>query len=237
MSKYSRTHALREHISSLFAAVALVAFLPIAAGVAGSAIQGPSGGGGTPPALPIEAARIEYGVIPNLFFSLPGVTVTAGGTTLGTNTLRAAPIVFGVDGTVSVLGIIVGIGVPTAVVRVGLYESGDDGMPSTLLVESGELDCSTNTRKLTTGLSAAVRADRTYWWAALGGTANASLIFPSTAERLPAILVTAASTTGALFGHLAVAQAYGALPATWPSGAATNAAVNAIPMPLIGVSR
>lgn len=188
-------------------------------------------------AVPIEAARIAYGAIADTFYSFTGITSVASSTSVTNNVLRARPIVFGVSGVVSALGLVVGTGVATSVIRLGLYSMGPDGLPLSMLLDSGEIDCSTNTRKLVAGLSLSVDAGSAYWVASLSGVATPNLSAPNALERLPIVNSSAAATTAAMIGHVSVAQAYGALPATWPAGTALQTTVNAIPVPLIGVSR
>lgn len=187
-------------------------------------------------ALPEMAARIASSALSDAFVTFPGVSAYVGGTGLSTGQLRAKPIVFGRSGTLSSIGLICSSGVSNAKARIGLYEAGSDGYPSSLVAESAELDCSTNTRKLTTGLSVAIVAGKAYWVAFLGGTAAPNLAHLNTALNVGTIVAASGATSATNIVGITVAQAYGALPSTFPAGAVGTSNSNVIPVPLLGVS-
>lgn len=185
---------------------------------------------------PIEAGFISDSALTNAFLTFSGTTSYATGTGLGTGTLRARPLVVGRDCTLTAIGLIVNTGAANAKARIGIYESDAAGGPGSLLVDSGEFDCSTNQRKLTTGLSVALSASKVYWVAAIGGTASATFaLVSSSAVLLNTMTAAASATTGSVFAAVTVAQAYGALPSTFPAGYAAATSVN-IPIPLLRVS-
>lgn len=187
-------------------------------------------------AVPIEAAWIAATAIPDAFATFVGPLGYNNSTSLGTGTLRARPWVAGRDGTVTSLGTVCAVGVATSVVRIGIYEAGADGYPAGLVVESGELDCSTAGRKLGTGLSEALDPSKVYWLAALGGVAAANLRLIGTQLSIGMAFVGAADATVTPPNGIAVAQSYGALPATFPAGAASNGNTQNIPIMLVGIA-
>ena len=191
----------------------------------------------TPPgAVPVEAAHLATTALTDVFATYPNIIGYTAGTGLSTNTLRARPFVVGRDCTLSSIGAICSTGVGTSKLRVGIYESGSDGYPAALVVDSGEFDCSTNGRKLTTSLSIALKAGKTYWFAALGGTAAPNLAVLNTNLSIGMIVATAAGTAGTLMVGLSVSQSYGTLPSTFPAGAGTLSTTSSLPIPLLGVS-
>lgn len=199
----------------------------------GTDIVGAAAGGG---AVPIEAAFISSSALTNAFATFGGVPSYTSGTGVSTGNLRARPIVFGRDCTLTSIGLICATGVANAKARCGLYEAGADGYPATLVAESAELDCSTNGRKLTTGLSVAISASKAYWFVAIGGTAAPNLVASSGLPGLNTIVAASGATSGAVTMLISVAQAYGALPSTYPSGAATVSNALLMPIALCGVS-
>lgn len=184
----------------------------------------------------LESNHIASGVISDIFLSFGQIAAFTAGNGLGINTLRAKPLVVGRDCTLSSLGLIVATGVATSVCRVGIYAAGSDGYPTTLLVESGEIDCSTNTRKLTTGLSQALSAGVAYWVAFLGGVAAPNLARTNTAVGFGQVVCASGSIAATAVTEINVAQSYGTMPTIFPSGAATGASATTMPVPLLGVT-
>lgn len=187
-------------------------------------------------AVPFEASHIAPTALADAFATFPYVTGYTAGTGLGTDTIRARPMVFGRDCTLSSLGMICATGVATSVARCALYESGADGYPATLVAQSGALDCSTNTRKLTTGLSVSLSASKSYWFAAIGGVAAPNLVRLNSANSIGTIVATAAGIAGTLVIGLEVAQAFGEFPATFPAGAVGFSSASVMPVALCGVT-
>lgn len=199
----------------------------------GSTIIGAAGGG----AVPLAAGHLATSLITDLFVTLPATGYTTG-TGASTGSLRGRPITFGRDCTLSSIGLVCAVGVATAKARVGLWEVGSDGYPTSLVVESGELDCSTSGRKLTTGLSVSLLASKTYFFATLGGTANPNLVVFNNTSPLNTghVTATAAGTSFGVPAGFQVAQAYGEMPTTFPAGAAVQNTPANIAAPIFGVT-
>jgi len=185
--------------------------------------------------VPVEASGAVGNILTNGFTTMPGILSYTTGTGLSTAALRARPVVFGRSGTLTQLGMVCATGVATAKARIGLYDSDANGGPGTLLVDSGEFDCASNGRKLTTGLSVAISAGKVYWFAAIGGTAAPNLALISTAVFMNAMVAASGATAGSVCVAVSVAQSYGALPGTFPAGYTAQTAVN-LPIPLFTVT-
>lgn len=183
----------------------------------------------------VEAVRIADGVITNYFFAQAGVSVTAASVAPSTNVMRARPIVFGRNGTITSLGVMIAGAVVNAVGRVAIYEAGADGAPSTLVVESGQLNLATQGRKSATGLNTRVSSASRYWAVYLGGVAAANIQSQNTSTTI-GFVGTAAGTSLTNVRLLTVAQAYGTMPAVFPAGAAVSGTDNLMPIVLCGVS-
>lgn len=187
-------------------------------------------------AVPVEAARVNATTLADVFVTFPYVTSFSTNTGISTGQLRARPIVFGRDCTLTSIGVDCSVGVANAKARCGLYEMSADGSTLTLVAESDELDCSTNGRKLTTGLSVALSASKGYWAAAIGGTAAPNLVTIGSANSIGTVVVASGATNISVMTGITVAQAFGALPATFPSGFAAFASATVMPAVLCGVT-
>lgn len=187
-------------------------------------------------AVPVEAARLAFGQVADLYMTTPGIITETTSTSPSTGNIRARPIVFGRDGTITSLGVTVNTGAANAKGRVGIWLAGADGYPTTLVGESGELDLSTTGRKAATGLSIAVSASSSYWLGYLGGTAAATLVVANSIVTLGSVVATAAGTTVTRVNLLSVAQAYGAMPSSFPTGASAQTSTALLPVVLVAVS-
>lgn len=192
-----------------------------------------SGGG----AVPRDAAWISQAALgANGFATFPYVTTHTTGTALSTGALRARPWVVGRSATLTGLGLVVSGNVASAVARIGIYDSNANGYPGTLLAESGELDCATTGRKLTTGLSVALDVSKVYWIAFLGGVAAPNLAVLNSATTVGFCLASSVASSVSVAHGLTVAQTYGPLPASYPAGASDINSATQIPVPLLLVS-
>lgn len=187
-------------------------------------------------AVPVEAARVNATTLADVFATFTGIPSYSNGTGISTGNLRARPIVFGRDCTLNSIGLICATGVATSKARCGLYEASADGATLTLVAESAELDCATNGRKLTAGLSVALSASKAYWAAVIGGTAAPNLVTIGAGDNVGTIIATAAGIGGTVMAGITVAQAFGALPTTFPSGFASATSATLIPVVLCGIT-
>jgi hypothetical protein len=144
------------------------------------------------------------------------------GASVGTNSIKAVPFVWGNGFPVATIGCNVTTGVGTSKARVGIYECNNDvgGVfePTNLIVGSGELDCSGIAMVTTTGLSASLEPGHVYYAAFLSYTAAATVSTIPVAG-MNTILE---SVAGAFTTHLSVAYTSASssvgLPAVFPSG-------------------
>jgi hypothetical protein len=115
--------------------------------------------------------------------------------------------------------------------RVGIYNSTSEQniYPSTLVVDGGDFSTATATVKSTT-ISVNLVPSRLYWLVHLCGTGAATLRAVGLTSAPNIGLNNTLPTTPNV--GISVAQAYGALPATFPAG---GTAITAVPIPLIAV--
>lgn len=148
-------------------------------------------------------------------------SITTGTPTAGN--MRAVPFMSGSGGTLDRLG----IEVTTAVagnMRIGIYGNTSDTYlyPASLLVDSGNLDTSTTGMK-TAVINVTLNANSLYWFVILNDAAPSIRYLGNGC----AMLLGVGSTIGAtMFGHLSVAQTFGALPATFTTGGSPVASSN-----------
>jgi hypothetical protein len=97
-------------------------------------------------------------------YTLPGTVSANGLSTLagGANRIDLAPFILGADITVVSVSLNVTAAVASALAKIILYESDEFGRPSTLILETTDLDCSTTGFK-GVACSVPLRAGRTYW--------------------------------------------------------------------------
>jgi hypothetical protein len=114
------------------------------------------------------------------------------------------------------------------VARAGIYNSTSRSniYPTTLVVDGGEISTATTGVKIAT-ISTSIVEGSLYWFAYLTGTLAATLRTCPSGTNLNSILGYPATLGGVgAFSGLTVAQAYGAMPGTFPGGGvmATSAA-------------
>lgn len=154
---------------------------------------------------------------------------TSGGATVtpAVDTLYAVPFWSGSGGTLDRLALQVTTLAASGTARVGIYatKARSNIYPGALVAGSAQLDTSTTGVKADTGYTASLEPNRYYWAVVLTGTA-APVIRGIGVASTQTILGVTSTSFSADQTMLTVAQAYGALPATFPAGAtATSAAV------------
>lgn len=167
---------------------------------------------------PSHSSYLARGTSPlNLLYAGAVAQAVLTTTGFGRNNIVAYPLVIGARVKADAIHFEVTTGVATAVARVGLYRNTGPGRkyPSTLLIDSGEKDCSTSGVKSTTGLGV-VLAPGLYWVCYIAGveTPTVRAILTSTAGGHHFGF----ASTLAFNGRLIKAQSYEALPATFYSG-------------------
>jgi hypothetical protein len=106
-----------------------------------------------------------------LYYAANSPTVTTSTTTLSSLRLQAIAISRAV--TVDRIGVEVTTGVATSVTRMGIYQDDGTGYPSTLILDAGTIDASTNGYKEIT-ISQALAAGN-YWIGAVNQVADATM--------------------------------------------------------------
>lgn len=139
--------------------------------------------------------------------------------------IRGYPLVVGRSGVIDRIAVEVTGNVATAVGRCGIYRATSiiNLYPSSLVVESGELDVSSTGIKAVT-VSAFLEAGL-YWMVFLGGVANGNMRRPAVSGEAP--LLGAPTTLGANPNNRIEATfAYAALPSTFPASAVMSTSAN-----------
>lgn len=166
---------------------------------------------------------------PSLGYSNANIT-----TVPAASTLLALPFWSGAGGVVSEIGFSVAVvGAAGSFSRVGIYDS-EPGIPKprTLIVDGGQIDTNASTgSKLTTGLAVKLDAHKLYH---LVFQTNA---FPPTvsgvASSIPIYGMTLPLSD---YRGWSVAQAFGALPPTWPAGSVLFGGGNSSPIVIVRFS-
>lgn len=144
------------------------------------------------------------------------------GASVGTNSIKAVPFVWGSGFQIATVGCNVTTGVATSKARVGVYDCVDDGAgnlePGTLVAGSGELDCSTTGMKTTADLAAQMEPGRVYYAAFLAYTAAATVSTIPVAGMAPTLETNAAAFTTHLSVAYTAASSSVGLPSAFPSG-------------------
>jgi len=101
---------------------------------------------------------------------------STGSTPAGLNTMSVSAFMVEYSIAVAGLGVNVNSTVANAVMRLGIYSDGGAGIPTTLVVDAGTVDCHTATGfvETTTGLPVTLTPG-VYWIAAVAQTANANI--------------------------------------------------------------
>lgn len=180
---------------------------------------GPSGGGGGGSSIasintnalfpPIADAAAGTNIY-NLWHPLVG---SASASATVANTLFLTPAVMPETSTVDEMGLYITAGTASSTFRMGLYNRGDDGLPTTLVLDSGEIDSATSsTLEVNTGLSTEV--DEGGYW--IGYLFSAAISCQGmVAANSITMMTTETLGSGAVpgTGFLQKSQAYGAMPA------------------------
>jgi hypothetical protein len=167
-------------------------------------------------------------------YYLAGLAASAalGTATPAIGTLIAVPFHSGRGGVIDRLAFTVtGVGGAGSVARVGIYlpTSASDLTPAGLVLDGGEFDSNSTGLKAAT-VSQALSPDGLYWFAYLCGVAAPTIRAVPVGDAFPILGVNNAFGTTPILGWT-VAQAYGALPATFPAGATGHVTAT----PAIGV--
>lgn len=174
---------------------------------------------------PSLTSYFQRGTTPNeIWYALGTQNQTVfGASTYSDNVLFASA--FTVSRTVKIDSLALEITAGNAASRVarnGIYKATGiaNVYPSSLVVDSGELDCSTAGVKAVTGLSVTL-SPGAYWVVHLSN--HASLTFRVIAPAGGDSILGAPSTIATTLNFVSVAFAYAALPATFPGGAVSSA--------------
>lgn len=152
------------------------------------------------------------------------------GATMANNILTAAPFVISRGSTVDRIGMEVVTGGTASVARIGIYNSTSpiNLYPSSLVVDSGEMD--TTTAGVKSASISQVLQPGLYWLAHLSSaTAAATIRDASLANYYPIFGMTTAMPTQAEVG-LTVSQTYGALPSSFTASATTFSDTGTFPV-------
>ncbi len=146
----------------------------------------------------------------------------AGSAAWALGNMYASPLAIGRSGKLDRIAFETTANVPTSVARVGLYRatSNSNIYPAERLADGGEQDCNAGPGIKSTTISVDVTPGL-YWLVMLAGVAAPTL------RRIPGggltpIIGVPGALGAAPYSYLVVAQAYGAMPATYPAGGALN---------------
>lgn len=183
--------------------------------------------GGTAGQIPVKSSGVDYAVEWGSVFrglSLPlkpvaGVIIgpATSGAALGTvaqvaNRNTIAPFVAAFDLTIDQVGISVSTGVAGSTAKVVIYNADADGRPTTVVAESGTIDCATSSTTLFTALNVSFVAGRIYW---IGVRSSANQTLRSLpAAAFPVLSYTSAATP-VIQTTLAKTETYGNAASTW----------------------
>ena len=168
------------------------------------------------------------------------VNQTAYGTAAPTvGSLRAFPIVIGRSGTVDRVAFeVTTVGGAGAVARAGIYncnQTPPNYYPTSLLVDTGEFATDSGTTKVYTPSTAIYVSAGIYWVCMLQGVNAATVRTASAASMMPFSGIPSTMGANPTRGWQ-VAQAYGALPSTFPAGAVLNTSSSSSPLVHIRLS-
>lgn len=169
-------------------------------------------------------------IVTNNYYLSPYATPTSStDDTIDADVLRAFPIHFSHTVTWTRIGLYIATPSGSAVekVRLGIYSSGADNLPSALVVDSGELGLNSSGEVEAT-ISASLQANTLYWIASLTNDPGTTTVVSKTASggssqayaQDRTIFMTGTPTfTYGISAYVSASQAYGALPATFPTPA------------------
>lgn len=134
-------------------------------------------------------------------------------------TMYAAPFIAASSVTWTKIGIYCSVGQAGKKARLGIYSTGTDGLPGTLVVDAGEVDLSSNDTECEATISQALTANTLYWLAvvAQSGTAELMVGDKSMSGHDLRFMFGDGAVGGALAVGAAVGQTYGALPSSFGS--------------------
>lgn len=162
--------------------------------------------------------------------------VTAGSTStasLATGSLKASPFIVSRAMTLDAIYAEVTTFGASSKVRLGVYADNGSGYPASLVAGSAEIDAGSNGVKSDATYSASLTPGL-YWLACLGGTAACTYRAEGGTSYYPAVLGFDAAMGGTVRqAYWVVAQAYGALPGSFPAGATINNTGTNIPLVLV----
>ena len=148
--------------------------------------------------------------------------------------MRAVPFMSGRGGVIDRIAFNVTVAVASSVARVGIYTatSAENLYPDSLVIDGGEHATSSIGAKTAT-ISQPLQPNTLYWFVHLGGVGSPTILGLGAGSCMS--LLGRPSTLGANTStNLTVAQTYGALPASFPSGAAV--ASSTIPLIVVRYS-
>jgi hypothetical protein len=158
----------------------------------------------------------------------PGVAGGGGiysAVNLSNDSLFAIPFVSPRAATIDRLAFWVTLaGGSTSLARVGIYDStsATNIYPNALVVDAGEQNCQSTGLK-SANVDVTLEPDRLYWAVYLeGGTSGTHQIYRST-RFLDVLGIVTTTNPSSAATNLFIAQAYGALPSTFPASAAKSA--------------
>lgn len=146
--------------------------------------------------------------------------------TLVSNTIYATPFwVADQSYLIDEIGIVVATGIANAKARAGIYFSGPNNYPSSLLIETNELDCGSTGAK-SSSVNGNLYKERLYWFVCL---ANDGIGVRGVSQNkiLGIFLGYQATGGGGLIYH---SQAFGSLPSTFPSSSPTYPVSGNVPL-------
>jgi hypothetical protein len=138
---------------------------------------------------------------------------------MAVDTLRAIPFVSTPSGTIGRFGFEVTTAAASSVGRCGIYTVVNSGAlyPNALVVETGELSCATTGEKAVT-TTTVLEPNTVYFAAFLFGTATPTVRIHSS-THCPQLFGVPSTFGSSVRASFSIAQAYGAIPLTFPSGA------------------
>lgn len=190
-------------------------------------------GGGRP--LPIITQGQDYTASRYYPATIPGMATSFSVGSAANNTIYYLPFFCRFQHTFTGLSFSNDTSVNTFKFRLGIYSS-TGGIPSTLVVDSGELtvgDASTNTLRTIT-ISQSLNGGTLYWLAYIGNTSSAVLKLGAAPNQniVQEVGFTAATAVGTTTAFSAISEsyAYAALPSTATPGALVDTSSTVVPV-------
>jgi hypothetical protein len=159
-----------------------------------------------------------------------GVAIPGAGTAFANGLLKAIPYIAGRAGILSQLGVeITVVGGAGGKLRLGVYAADPVSLyPTTLLFDSGDIADDAAIGIKVAALTMAIAAGQVVWFAYNNGIAAAPTVraFAASGPSPFGMLSLPLDFFNRIPFGLSIAQAYGAFPAIFPAGAATNTSAN-----------